>query len=321
LAVPLMREFAILCFTLGALAHQATALAWGDRGHRIIAAIAYEQLVPEARREADALLADDRGDKLTAPDFISRAAWADMLLLDRKTPSKTWYNATRFWHFAEFEIDAGTLFRACYGLRPLPSGKPASRGPAKDCVASKVEQFAAELRDPAIDRKEKILALKFLVHLVGDLHQPLHVADNDDVFGNAIKVRPASDLKKKSEVNLHEYWDVVLVDRALAGPDETERAAARRIASAFPADQVKRALSGGPREWLLETVEVARNVVYDFSGQRRVRDGFRSSELFVDASYDARALPAVNEQLAKAGFRLARLLNQAFAPGQADSRQ
>lgn len=316
-----MRNFALLCLAAGTLGYQATALAWGDRGHRIIAAIAYNQLVPEARREADALLADDKGDKLTAPDFINRAAWADMLLLDRKTPSKTWYNATRFWHFAEFDIDGGTVFRACYGLRPLPSGKPASRGPAKDCVASKVEQFAAELRDPAIDRKEKILALKFLVHLVGDLHQPLHVADNDDVFGTAIKVRPASGLKEKSEVTLHDYWDVALVDRTLAGPDKTESAVARRIASELQADQVRSVLVGGPREWMLETVEVARNVVYDFSGQRLVRDGFRGSDLYVDSSYDARALPAVKEQLAKAGFRLAWMLNEALAPAQVGSRE
>lgn len=312
-----MRKLAVLCLAAGTFGYQATALAWGERGHRIIAAIAYERLLPEARMEADALLAEDRGDKLTAPDFISRAAWADKLLLDKQTKSKSMYNATRFWHYAEFEIDGGTLFRACYGLRPLPSGKPASRGPAKDCVVSKVEQFAAELRDPAIDRKEKILALKFLVHFIGDLHQPLHVTDNDDVFGTAIKVRPASDLKKKPEVTLHDYWDVELVNRTLAGPDEAESAAARRIASAFPADQVKRVLSGGPREWILETVEVARNVVYDFSGQRRVRDGFRSSDLYVDSSYDARALSAVKEQLAKAGFRLARMLNEALAPAQA----
>jgi hypothetical protein len=184
-----------------------------------------------------------------------------------------------------------------------------------------VEQFAAELRDPAVERKEKILALKFLVHLVGDLHQPLHVADNDDVYGNAIKVRSAAYAEKKFEATLHDYWDVDLVDRALAGPNETDSAAARRISLDFPADLAACVLEGGPREWLLETVEVTRNVVYDFSGQRHVRNGFHSNEIYADATYDARAVQAVTEQLAKAGFRLARMLNDALAPDQAGSRR
>lgn len=313
-----VRKLVVLCVVATTSGFQATAFAWGDRGHRIIAAIAYERLVPEVRKEVDALLAEDK-DKLTAPDFISRATWADKLLLDRET-TKSGYNATRFWHFAEFELNGGTLFRACYGLRPLPPGIAASRGPAKDCVLNKVEQFAAELGHPKVDRKEKILALKFLINLVGEMHQPLNVASNDDLSGRSINIHSAD--PKKPALDLYAYWNTELVDRAL-GPGESDKLAAGRIASAFPMEQVGAALEGGPRTWILETVSVARNVVYDFSGQQRAqaRDSFRGSELHVDYFYEARALPVTSGQLAKAGFRLARLLNEALAPDKPDLRQ
>jgi nuclease S1 len=289
--------------------HPSFALAWGDRGHRITAAIAYGRLTLEVRKAVDGLLADDAQDRLTAPDFVSRSTWADKLLLqDRDTPVKFRYNASRLWHFSEFRLDGGSLAKACLGFHPLPKGRLASEGPPRDCILNKVEQFAEELADPAVNRKERILALKFLIHLVGDLHQPLNVTDNDDYSGRAVKVHLSHGAKGQG-IDLQQYWAINLVEQSLASPTESDKSAAKRFLSGLTSNQMQDMSSGGPRDWTLETVEVARAVVYDFSGVERISDGRRGAVVYASPAYDARAVPAVKDQLIKAGLRLARLLN------------
>lgn len=95
-------------------------------------------------------------------------------------------------------------------------GHAASAGPANDCVVNTIEEFEAQLRAPTRPTAERLLALKFLVHFVGDIHQPLHASDHDDRGGNCIGQSPELDRK----TNLHAYWDTGVVD-ALGGPADT----------------------------------------------------------------------------------------------------
>ena len=154
------------------LAAPAPSFAWGDEGHEIVATLAYQRLTPKARKAVDALLVQDK-DTLTKPDFVSRATWADKYRDSDRNTTKVRYTATHQWHFVDIETDGGTLQQACFGRPPLPAGTPASQGPADACAVDKLEQFRQELGDPSTPAAEKTLALKFIVHFVGDIHQPL----------------------------------------------------------------------------------------------------------------------------------------------------
>ena len=147
------------------------AIAWGDLGHEVTALIAYRHLSPTARAALDALLASDP-DPLTSGDFAGRATWADKY--------RNAHRETAVWHFVDIEIDHPDLNDACFGFPGLHVGQLASEGPAQDCVVNKIEEFAAELKNPSTPAAERILALKFLIHFLGDLHQPLHAADHHD---------------------------------------------------------------------------------------------------------------------------------------------
>ena len=159
------------------------AAAWGDEGHEIIALVADRFLETAVRTKITAMLAAD-ADTLTAHDIISEATWADRYRDSDRNGSRQHYEQTWRWHFVNIELADPKLVRACYGHPPLPAGTVASNGPAQACVVDKVEQFAAELADPRTDPEERLVALKFVLHLVGDLHQPLHAADDHDADGN-----------------------------------------------------------------------------------------------------------------------------------------
>src|SRR6202035_476843 len=149
----------------------AHAQAWGDLGHRVTALIAYRHLTPKARTALDALLRSD-GDTLTRPDFADRATWADKY--------RNANRETAAWHFINIEIDHPDLARACFDFLAQGMGQLASAGRAEDCVVNKIDEFTAELRSAATTPAERLLALKFLIHFIGDVHQPLHAADHRD---------------------------------------------------------------------------------------------------------------------------------------------
>src|SRR6202035_2254805 len=123
-------------------------------------------------------------DNLTAHDIADEATWADKYRDSDRKGAKERYLATRLWHFVDIELFKPDLDQACFGRPRLPDGTVASNGPAQACIVDKIEQFTAELADPGTNPEERLLALKFLLHLIGDLHQPLHAADDHDSGGN-----------------------------------------------------------------------------------------------------------------------------------------
>ena len=277
------------------------AHAWGDEGHEIIANIAYGRLKPATKKRVDALLAADK-DALTGADFASRATWADKWRDSDRDTTKVNYQATRNWHFVDIELDAGSLDAACFNHPALPAGTPASKGPAKTCVVDKVKQFNAELRSPATPAVERTLALKFVLHFVGDLHQPLHASNHHDSGGNGQNVMHGAITNPD---NLHSYWDRELVQKL--GRDA--QAAAQTLNQAISAPQAKLWTAGDAATWAQQANAQAKAVAYDFSGLQMVDDQQGGKAPFLDATYDNRALPVVREQLSKAGVRLAALLN------------
>lgn len=275
------------------LAVASPVAAWGDLGHEVTALIAYRHLTPAARAKVDVLLAAN-SDALTPPDFASRATWADKY--------RTGHRETAAWHFVNIELDHPDLAAACFGFPGLGAGQLASQGPAQDCVVNKIEQFAVELRSAATPPAERILALKFLMHFVGDLHQPLHAADHDDRGGNCIGLSPSPD---GHDANLHAYWDTGAVE-ALGGSAET--IADALDARITPADRT--AWSGGtPRTWARESFQIAQADAYALPSRPTCAD---HGSVVLTAAYQATARRDAALQLEKAGVRMAALLNRAL---------
>lgn len=284
----------------GLLASTA-ACAWGDLGHQVIGTLAYARLTPEARQAVDALLAQD-ADTLTAPDFASRSTWADKYRDSLPSAPKRRYLATREWHYADIQIDGGSLDEACHGRPALPPGTLASAGPAQACVVDKLLQFSRELSDPATPAAERILALKFVMHFVGDLHQPLHAADHHDHGGNAITVRPAA---AQTRIDLHRYWDSYLVRRV----GTTLAKASTQVDKHITPARATAWAQGTVDDWALESHALARAAAYDLAGQQPLDEPADGTGRVLDEAYEARGRAAVREALGKAAVRLAHLLN------------
>lgn len=273
----------------------APAAAWGPQGHKVVALIARAHLQPAVRAQVEALLAAD-ADPLIAHDIAAESIWADVY----RSASKAHERATGKWHFMNLDLRRPNLAWACYHFPKLAPAQPASAGPADDCVMHKIEQFERELRDSATRPQERLLALKFLLHLVGDLHQPLHVGDDHDRGGNELSVRlPDGELR-----NLHAAWDSYFVERL---DRDAARLAARLDAQITP-EQRRLWQRGNPQDWAWESWRIARDEVY-------ARLPAPSGDIYqLDAAYEANAERVAAMQLQKAGLRLALLLNRALHP-------
>jgi len=298
------RSSMIATITILITALPATLFAWGDDGHEIIGVIAYSRLAPAAKRRVDQLLKDDK-DPLTAGDFVSRTTWADKFRDSDRNSTRLRYNATRNWHFVDIEVADGDLAAACANHPKLPAGMPASAGPEKACAVDKIDQFAAELRNASLAKAEQLLALKFLLHLIGDLHQPLHAADRKDRGGNDVAVLFGD---RSVPDNLHAYWDTYLVQKL--GDDVRAVAVALnlKIGKATAQDWAK----GTATDWARDSFRRAKSVVYNFAAESTVTNTHGVQIQRLNTAYESRALPTVREQLSKAGVRLAMVLNNLF---------
>jgi hypothetical protein len=275
------------------------ARAWGEEGHAVIGSIAERLLEPRVRERVLAILATD-GSGLTADTGIAAEAnWADRFRDSDRTTTRVHYRATRAWHFVDLELADADLARGCPAPAPLAPATPASAGPAGDCIVDKIVQFRHELADPHTAAPERLLALQFLLHLVGDLHQPLHACDDHDQGGNAKWVETPDGPR----VKLHALWDTEWVRRL--DPDAA-RLAAALLLELSPVERLR--LGGGsPASWALETFSIARVHVYGRLPPPRA-DG--SYALTADDVSDATTV--VRGQLERAGVRLAELLNAAL---------
>src|ERR1022692_3225582 len=164
---------AVFCLSF-LLSASRQAFPWGDDGHKVIGLIAQTCLTPDVNKMVTATLAADT-DNLTRHDIASEATWADKYRDENNRQDH--YVQTQNWHFTDMEIDNPSLTAACFGRNSLPAGTVASNGPDKAWAVDKIEQFQAELAAPHTDAEERLFALKFVLHFVGDLHQPLHSSD------------------------------------------------------------------------------------------------------------------------------------------------
>jgi len=159
-------------------------LAWGEFGHRLVAELAARQLSPEVQAQVDALLKDE-----AEPTLAGVASWADRV---READLEA-YRHTRTWHYVNFpSLDCDYV--------------PARDCPGGNCNAGAITRQATVLADRSQLRTVRIEALKFLVHLVGDVHQPLHAGLASDRGGNDFQVNVEG-----IGTNLHGVWDSLIL--------------------------------------------------------------------------------------------------------------
>lgn len=291
-----MNRFVVAAGAAGAaLGVSGAALAWNDMGHQVVAIIAEQYLVPAAKAQVQAMLQQD-SDPLTVHDLASEATWAD------KYRANDLSDRTKAWHFADIDAARPNIPAACFGQPALPAGTPASQGPAQACVIDKINQFAAELADPAVGSAERLLALKFLLNLVGDVHQPLNVSIEEGNY-HGMSERVAA--KTITPGDLYGYWDNAFVHQLGNSAPEV---AQQLIAHISHDDQAQWA-SAAPQLWALEAHQLG--VIRAFGV---LSEGDDHGVPILTDHYVQTALQTVGSQLSKAGVRLAYLINQALAP-------
>jgi len=312
--------FAGLCLMPAVLAlTPGEGRAWNTEAHMIIALVADRLLEaqesPAQKKIAD-LLAGDKSNTWTRTDIAGEATWADALV-EKSTEGRI---ATSKWHYVKLDPANPDLTKACFGRPSLPSMAPARFGVPDDCVVDKIEQFAKELHDPATLPGERLNALQFLLNLVGDIHDPLYAIEHNDQSGQCVALLPPG---ATAPVRLRAYWDDTLVSEA-EGKDPAK--AASEIVAALTPVEIRKWSSGGPADWAQESYTIAKDLTYSFEKDAskeataaKYAFAMRKGEkdpcgpvpvYHVDTGYRERALDAINEQLAKAGVRLASLLRE-----------
>jgi hypothetical protein len=308
-----------LLFTL--LAASLPAWGWGCEGHQIVAFIARAHLTPAASAAVDRLLRENPIDPAireyckdkTGDPMADSASWAD----DVKGAEKT-----GVWHYVDIPLTetapGGSLDAWCPPIGPSVNGKD-----RPGCVTNAIQYEWSILLDASKPAPERATALRYLVHFVGDMHQPLHSSDNDDHGGNCTSLAFFSEDRP---ANLHSIWDYKLIQHELTASKESIPDYARALNTRY-SDRWSSwgAAPVDPTAWAWEGNRLARESTYgalhpsipverpdpkaDCNGER---DKVTALHIAIGDEYFRASMPIVGEQLAKAGFRLADLLNRTF---------
>jgi hypothetical protein len=273
------------------------AWSWGEEGHRIVAEVAARFINPAAFREIDALL---REDTLASGLPSHRRSLGEIASWPDEIKAYPWGAKLGAWHFDN---------------RPVcPSSSPANDCPDRNCASSRLASEISTLADRAAPAAARNEALKWVVHLMGDIHQPLHAADNDDQGGNAVEVSFFGDRTNTpfpGTLRLHTIWDVHMVRRLIANRGGEYPIVTGAISDADRASWEQ----GSIQDWVAESNEMAKPFVYaplpvPFAcGQKII------GTVEIGEDYFSKAAPIIERQLLKAGVRLAKILNEALAPG------
>jgi hypothetical protein len=264
--------FVLLACSLAAC---APALAWGALGHRLVAALAQDELGAQAQREVALLLEGE-----AEPTLPGVATWADELRAndpDLGKRSAPWHYVNLGEHGCTYEV-----------ARDCAAG---------DCVVGAIRAQAAILADRTRPLAERRQALKFVVHFVGDVHQPLHAGFAHDKGGNTFQLHVHGDDGKERGTNLHSYWDSgMLREAALDESAWLQRLRAMPLAVEIE----RRPLPPDATAWARNACTIATSA------------GFYPPRATLGPDYATTWRPTAEAQLRRAGTHLAVLLNAAL---------
>ena len=277
-----MRRFEVFPIALLLFLISGPSWGWGELGHQLVGELAQRQLTPAANARVQELLRDE-----PVPTLAGVAMWADHL----RASDPERFKATSRWHYVN--MPEGTC--RFVATRDCPDG---------DCVLGAIEAQSRLLRDPAQPVEVRRDALKFIVHFMGDVHQPLHSSNRPDRGGNDFQVSLRTDIPPEEYArerdkdgimgtNLHAVWDYYVL--ASAELPLGEYANKLGASSRLPSRQRK------PAVWARESCTlIDRRAIYP-----------RSHDM--DATYLNAMRPLAEQRVEQAADRLARLLNAIFA--------
>lgn len=260
---PLLAAAAALCLP-------SPAFAWGQLGHRVIGELAEERVSGRTRAEVELILGEE--------DLAEASTWADE---QRSNPAPFWQEEAGPYHYVT-----------------VPEGESYGKvgAPAEGDALSALARFATTVRDPSAPREDKALALRFIIHIVGDVHQPLHAGNGEDRGGNDVKVRWFGE-----ETNLHSVWDSRMIEGQDLSYSEYTTWLGRQITPAQTLDWWE----PDPAVWIGESTRI-RDTIYP----ETTADGLPSLGYF----YQYQHLATAEVRLQQGGVRLAAYLDWLFAP-------
>ncbi|MCG7534027.1 S1/P1 nuclease [Pseudoalteromonas sp. OOF1S-7] len=264
-----MLRASIMGLALSALLLSTSAWSWGMNGHRVVGELAQQHLTPATEKAVKALLAED--------SLAEVSTWADEM---RSNPDDFWKKQSGKWHYINIE-DPSKM--AQHDTPSVEHKHQVSH------ILDGINYSVSTLLNPKAVREDKQFALKFLVHLVGDAHQPFHAGRSEDRGGNLIKVTFF-----KEETNLHSVFDTKLIEHQSLSYRELSDFILTR-----DKQKIAQMLNSRPTDWLLESNQIAEKI-YD------------SNETDISWGYIYRYTPVVKSRLLHGGIRLAGLLNQIF---------
>ncbi|MCW3089663.1 MAG: Nuclease [Ferruginibacter sp.] len=242
-------------------------MAWGVEGHRIVGQVAESYLTKKAKKEIE---------KILGTESIAMASnWADFVKSDSS------YNYLYNWHFINFKA----------GLNADAVQAYLDKDTATDAY-TKINFLVAELKNKGLSPDDKVLYLKLLVHLVGDIHQPMHTGRPEDLGGNKVKVMWFNESK-----NLHQLWDDQLI--LFQQLSYTEYTCAINHATE---EQVKEWQQEPVSKWVYQSYQVAEKIYGDI----------KQPDQKLSYNYNFNYVATLNQQLLKGGVHLAGLLNSIF---------
>jgi nuclease S1 len=242
--------------------------SWGRLGHRASSMLAESRLTSGVREAIRQLLGPGE-------DIADISTWADGQCEIPKAAS---------WHYVNVPI--------------TESRYDAKFCQKNGCVVSKIEDFKRVLMNPNSSRKDKREALKFLVHFVQDLHQPLHIGDNGDRGGNNLQVRWFG-----IGTNLHRLLDTQIMSRYSLDEEQW----ARELTALATPEKSKEWSRGSLADWATESLEAATMLYHLPGSQKLLKSGIKLGQ-----EYNEMALQIIHQQLARAGVRVAYMLNEIF---------
>jgi hypothetical protein len=263
---PPARRGPLLPVLLGSLLLALPAAAWGPQGHRVAGAMTGDRLAPGAAAAVRAIVGDET--------LAEASTWADRM---RSDPAPFWQREAGAYHYVN--IPAGAKR---YDPR---------RAPARGDAFTALAQFRQELEDPSTPAPRRALALRFALHIIQDLHQPLHAGGRDDRGGNDFAVTVAG---RRS--NLHRLWDSGLLASGRAS-DQRLRA---RLEARYGDELAGPWREPDPETWIAESLALSRDL-YPASAS-------------IDTAYLERFRPVAERRIAQAAARGAAWLNALYAP-------
>jgi nuclease S1 len=318
LALPILVALAMSAFA-------PSAKAWGCKGHQTVAYVAEKHLTPEARKFVNDLL-------VAHPIDLKLMRWCGNAIYDLMADASTWPDDVRSQPALAPDRNTGP-----WHYIDIP--RQAKRGPLapycgdQGCVTQAITEQLAILKDKSADPAKRADAIRYIIHFVGDLHQPMHGVDNDDHGGNCVPLQyfradPRLN-KRRPELedyspNLHAIWDTEIVERDMevGNPQRYADDLDAKFATEIPHWQ-----NAGIHidDWAWESHDLANKVAYGAlpvtiametpmkvatcADDNDIAGRMLAKHIVVGETYQAAAAKVVEERIAQAGVRLAMILD------------